>query len=61
MNAATSAREADLQATTPAVLRAIAWRRGKPFPTPRTAAERRAIIAWILAAEQSAGLLEEAK
>ena len=44
-------RQAELQATTPAALRAIAMRLGKAFRNPRTAAERREIIAWILAHE----------
>lgn len=53
MKPAASGREAELQATTPAVLRGIAMRLGKAFPKPRTAAERRELIAWILAAEEA--------
>ena len=51
MSPAPTAREAELQAAPPATLRAVAWRLGKPFPKPTTAAARREVIAWILAAE----------
>lgn len=47
----TDARKTELESKTPAELRGIAMRFGKAFAKPRTAGERREIVAWILAAE----------
>ena len=46
-----TSRQIELEAATPGTLRAVAMRLGKAFRNPRTVAERREVIAWILAAE----------